>query len=546
MTTSTGGYAIKTTRRRFSIDRWAFSAFLIAALVMVPIGVVLSSFFRPDDEVWRHLVETVLSEVLFNTLWLIVGVAVGTGFVGVSLAWLTAATEFPGRKFFEWALMLPMAIPGYVTAFVAIGLLDFSGPVQTGLRAYFGEAVRLPEIRSRAGVIWVMTLTLYPYVYLLARNAFLTQGRRALEAAQSLGMGRFAGFFRVALPMARPWIVGGMMLALMETLADFGTVATFNYDTFATLIYKAWFGLFSISAASQLASLLVLLVFLFLLMEQCVTSRTQYTRIERGAVRGDRIVLSSGMKWVTCAYAGLVLSVAFLIPVGQLVLWSKEGVGQDLDARYFDYLSHSLFLAGMAALLTVATVLVLVYANRFHPSAPVRILVRVATLGYALPGSVLAVGMVIPLAWLDRRLGAVFNLEIFLQGTLLAMILAYLVRFLAVAFQPIQSAIQRMSPNIDAASRNLGCSGFGMMRRVYLPILRGGMMTGLVLVFVDVLKEMPMTLMTRPFGWDTLAVRIFEMTSEGEWQRAALPAVALVLAGLLPVILLIREQGKSI
>ncbi len=252
-----------------SIDRWGLCALLIAAIVIVPLGVVLSSLLSTHDEIWTHLIETTLAGILINTFWLTLGVAIGTSVLGVSLAWLCAATDFPGRRFFDWALMLPMAIPSYVTAFVAIGLLDFSGPLQTALRLWLGrDGFWFPEIRSRGGVILVMTLTLYPYVYLLARNAFLTQGRRALEAAQSLGANRLSGFFRVALPMARPWIVGGVMLALMETLSDFGAVSIFNYDTFATAIYQAWFGFFSVSAASQLASLLVLLVFILLLLEQ--------------------------------------------------------------------------------------------------------------------------------------------------------------------------------------------------------------------------------------------------------------------------------------
>ncbi len=535
----------RTSGFRPSLDGWHLAAFAVAALVFIPLAIVLSSLFTPNDEVWTHLLETTLSRVLRNTLFLGLGVAIGTAFLGVSLAWLTAACDFPGRKVFDWALMLPMAIPTYVTAFVAIGFLDFTGPLQTILRQWLGPTDWFPEIRSTGGVILVMTLTLYPYVYLLARNAFLTQGRRALEVAQSLGESRWSGFFRVTLPMARPWIVGGVTLALMETLADFGAVSIFNYDTFATAIYKAWFGLFSISAASQLASLLVLFVFVFLLMEQYATYRTRYTRVERGGVSGDRVRLSPLKKWLAFAFALLILCAAFLLPLLQLLFWSRNVLLSDLDSRYFELLGHSLFLAAGAALMTVVAVLILVYAKRLHDTFPLRIMVRIATLGYALPGSVLAVGIFIPLAWFDEQLIALFDLDLFLQGTLLAMFAAYLVRFLAVAHHPIQSAIQRISPNMDESARNLGCSGWAMLQRIYLPMMRGGLTTGLVLVFVDVMKEMPITLMTRPFGWDTLAIRIFEMTSEGEWERAALPAVALVFAGLIPVIMLMKDREKG-
>ncbi len=534
--------SIKGIVPRLRAGGWGLAAFALAALVFVPLAVVLSSLFTVNDEVWNHLVETTLSRVLFNTLFLTVGVGFGTAFLGVSLAWLTAACDFPGRKVFDWALMLPMAIPAYVTAFVAIGLLDFTGPVRTILREWLGPEYGFPEIRSRGGVILVMTLTLYPYVYLLARNAFLTQGRRALEVAQSLGESRWSGFFRVTLPMARPWIIGGVTLVLMETLADFGTVSIFNYDTFATAIYKAWFGLFSISAASQLASLLVLFVFVFLVMEQYATYRTRYTRAERSGASGDRVALSPLTKWLAFTFSLLILSAAFLLPLAQLLFWSWHVLLSDLDSRYFDLLGHSLFLGSLAAIITVGAVLILVYANRLYNTFPVRVMVRISTLGYALPGSVLAVGIFIPLAWFDEQLIAFFDVDLFLQGTLLAMFCAYLVRFLAVAHHPIQSAIQRISSNIDESAKNLGCNGWAMLRKIHLPIMRGGLMTALVLVFVDVMKEMPITLMTRPFGWDTLSIRIFEMTSEGEWERAALPAVALVLAGLIPVILLTRER----
>ncbi|MEC4678802.1 MAG: iron ABC transporter permease, partial [Nitrospirota bacterium] len=345
------------TSPRLSIDRWGLAAFLIAALVIVPLGVVLSSVFSAHDEVWAHLIETTLPGILINTFWLTLGVAIGTSVLGVSLAWLTAATDFPGRRFFDWALMLPMAIPSYVTAFVAIGLLDFSGPLQTVLRLWLGkDGFWFPEIRSRGGVILVMTLTLYPYVYLLARNAFLTQGRRALEAAQSLGASRLSGFFRVALPMARPWIVGGVMLALMETLSDFGAVSIFNYDTFATAIYQAWFGFFSVSAASQLASFLVLLVFILLLLEQKLTARTRYTSTSLTTRQGDRIQLKGTTRWFAVMIAFSVFLIAFIVPVAQLLIWSVSIAGEDFDARYFVYLGHSLSLGGGAALMTVAAV----------------------------------------------------------------------------------------------------------------------------------------------------------------------------------------------
>ena len=528
---------------------WRLIPFLVAALVLIPIGTILSSFFAPTSDIWQHLVETTLLSLIINTFWLALGVVSGTTLLGVSLAWLTAVCEFPGRKLFSWALLLPLAVPAYVTAFVVLGLFDFTGPVQSAFRSWLGPDAWFPEVRGRMGVITVMVLAFYPYVYLLARNAFLTQGKRSLEASQSLGLNRTQGFFRVALPMARPWIAGGVMLALMETLADFGTVAVFNYDTFTTAIYKAWFGMFSLPAASQLASLLLVIVFALIVMEQQIRIRMRYAEVKQSA-RVDRIALTGWRSATATALASGTLFFAFLLPIGQLVIWAANSLVQDLDSRYLGFLWHSLLLSTLAALLTCTVALLLVYATRRHPDAATRNAVRIATLGYALPGTVLAVGMFVPLASLDNWIGEVtlqlFQIEtgLMIQGTLAIMLLAYLTRFLAVSHSPIDSAMQRITSSIDEASMSMGINGWMMLRRVHLPILKSGIFTAGALVFVDVMKEMPITLMTRPFGWDTLSVRIFEMTSEGAWEQAALPAVALVISGLIPIILFMRQTEK--
>ena len=539
--------------RDFSILPWKLGSALIAGLVLAPLMVIFFFIFSPSDEVWIHLVDTVLLELLVNTFWLLLGVGIGTSVLGISLAWLTVTCEFPGRKFFDWALVLPLALPAYVTAFVLIGLLDFSGPVQSHLREWFGTALPwFPNIRSTGGVILVMTVAFYPYVYLLSRNAFLTQGRRGIEAAQSLGRSQASGFFHVALPMARPWIVAGLMLALMETLADFGTVSTFNYDTFTTAIYKAWFGMFSLSAAAQLSSILVVIVFLMLLLEQRLRFRARYSQIEKLGFSLIRVKLRGARQWWVFCYLGSILSFAFILPFFQLILWAMEVFQRDFDARYLGFLTHSVLLGAIAAILTTGCALVLVYTNRLSKTIGTDIMVRLATLGYALPGAVLAIGGMILVSWIDHQLiaGTETLLGVktgfFITGTLFAILLAYLARFLVVAHSPVESAIQRVTPSIDEASRSLGVSGLRMFKKVHFPILQSGIFTAVVLVFVDVMKEMPITLMTRPFGWDTLAVRIFEMTSEGEWERAALPAVALVLAGLVPVIMLTKQASKSL
>lgn len=523
-------------------------ALLLAALTLVPLCVVLMSFLDPQPEIWSHLAQFVLPGVLKNTLILMVGVGLGVLLLGVCLAWLTAVCDFPGRRFFSWGLMLPLAMPAYVLAFIQVGLLDFTGPLQTALRVCLGSSHWFPPIRSIGGVIMVLTLAFYPYVYLLARNAFITQGMRAIEAAQALGYSRMEAFWKLALPMARPWIAGGVTLALMETLADFGSVSIFSLDTFTTAIYKAWFSLFNLPAASQLASILVLFVLVLAVFDQRLRHNRRYVTKNFSP---SRIKLRGWVRWAATIFCGLVLSVAFIIPTIQLILWVKEVWQVDLDNRYFGFLLHSIFLSGMAALLVAILGLFLSAIRQNYPDWLTQSIVRFATIGYAIPGTVLAVGVFVPIAWLDNQLldiMKIFGIEAvqILKGSLVVMLLALSARFLAVAFQPINASMQRITRNQNNAARSLGLSSRQALFRFQLPMVRGGLLTAMLIVFVDVMKEMPITLMTRPFGWDTLAVRVFEMTSEGMWERAALPSLIIVLTGLLPVIFLVRKSENTL
>ncbi len=524
-------------------DGWTVSAIVAAVLVAVPIAAVLSASLKPSGEVMGHLVSTMLTRLVLNTVVLTAGVAVLTTILGVSLAWLTAVCDFPGRRTLSWLLLLPMAVPAYVMAFTFLGLMDFSGPLYSALTAAGLPAPSDP--RSVWSVILVMSLSLYPYVYLLSRSAFLSMGIRGMEAARSLGVSPLKAFFSVALPMARPWIAGGVMLVIMEVLADFGAVSIFNYDTFTTAIYKAWFGFFSLSAAAKLSGILVVFALSVLLGEQKMRSKMRFTSMGREQSDSDRFVLAGASRFAALFYTGAVLTAAFLVPVGQLVVWSVSSFAQEFDQGYWMDLGHTVLLGMLAAGLVCTAALVLSYATRLHPKGLVRHFVRTSTLGYALPGTVLAVGVVIPSAGVDNLLASLVDflglpLMPAIQGTVPVMLAAYMVRFMAVGFNPVDSAMHRVTRSIDETARTLGTRGLGLLRRVYVPILRGGILTAGVLVLVDVMKEMPITLMTRPFGMDTLAVKIFELTSEGEWHRAALPAVTLVLTGLLPVALLTR------
>ncbi|MBG6286516.1 iron ABC transporter permease [Pseudomonas nitroreducens] len=528
--------------------RWTSITFAVATLVLLPISVLLLSWAEIDREIWSHLWETQMTRLLGNTLVLVAGVGVGVTVLGVSLAWLTSLCEFPGRRWLDWALMLPFAVPAYVLAFVFVGLLDFSGPVQTLLREWFGSGLRLPRVRSTGGVITVLVLVFYPYVYLLARTAFLAQGRGLTEAARVLGLSPLAAFWRVALPMARPAIGAGLALAIMETLADFGTVSVFNFDTFTTAVYKTWYGFYSLSSATQLASLLLLFVMLVLLGERYSRGRSG---VPNERPRGAALYRLRGWKALAAsAWCLLVFACAFVIPVLQLVVWVWQKGRFDLDERYWGLILHSLYLGGFAALITVAVALLLAFARRLSPTPAVRSAIGISNLGYALPGSVLAVAIMLAFSWLDNH--AVIPLSSalggagkpLLLGSLGALLVAYLIRFMAVAYNPLEGALARIRPSLPEASRSLGVGGTGLFFRVYLPLLVPGALSAALLVFVDVLKEMPATLLMRPFGWDTLAVRVFEMTSEGEWARAALPALTLVLVGLFPVIGLIRRSAR--
>jgi iron(III) transport system permease protein len=378
-------------------------AVIAACGVLLPLLVIVSSVLQPESEIWRHIVDTLLINLLKNTFVLCAGVLVGTFFLGVGSAWLTAVCEFPGRAFLNWALVLPLAVPTYVLAFVFIGLLDFSGPVQTFLREQLGlSSTWFPGIRSAGGVIIVMSLALFPYVYLLARNAFQTQGKSILEVSQALGHNPVKAFFKAALPMARPWIASGLMLVLMETLADFGAVSIFNYDTFTTGIYKAWFGFFSVSAAAQLSSVLLVFVFLIIIVEQRMCSKMQFHQVGRLSLAENRLSLKGWKKWAACVSLMSIFLVAFVIPCLQLMVWSITSMSAEVDSRYVGLLFRSLLFSSMAALLITSLGLLLAYIQRQHADPFTKWIIRLSTMGYALPGTVLAVGIVIILNWIDK------------------------------------------------------------------------------------------------------------------------------------------------
>ncbi|HSF29142.1 MAG TPA: iron ABC transporter permease [Candidatus Tectomicrobia bacterium] len=521
---------------------------MIGLLVATPIMVVVSSLATPSVDIWAHLWRTYLLELIWNTLALVAGVGLGVLCLGTGLAWLVTMYRFPGRRLFEWLLILPMAVPAYVMGFVFLALFDYTGPVQSGWRGMFGPRAWFPDIASYGGVVLVMTLVLYPYVYLLTRTAFLEQSVGTVEAARALGLSELGVFWKVMVPLARPSIAAGLALALMEALADFGTVGIYGYSTFTVAIYRVWFGLFNREAATELASVLLCFTFGLLLLERLMRGRARFSQTE-GSVRPVSPRSMTGWRaWAASSTCGLVVAGAFLLPVAQLLYWTMTTLGgPEYEARYPTFLFNTLMLAVVAAGVVVAAAVVLAYGLRLSRSPIVTFFARLAGMGYALPGSVIAVGVLMPLSFIDHTLDELLQRTVgissglLLTGSMAGLIFAYLVRFLAISSQTVEASLMKITPSMDMAARSLGTSAGGVLRRVHLPLIRGGLGCAAILVFVDVMKEMPATLLLRPFGYDTLAVRIWQLTSESFWQAAALPALTIVAGGILPVLLLMHR-----
>lgn len=513
---------------------------LCALLVVVPVAVIAGAIGSFDAQIWEFLLEYQLPVLIKNTLILALGVGFGVLFLGATTAWLLAMYRFPLSKILSWAMMLPLAVPAYVLAFVQLGAFEYSAPMSTYLREHYGFEQGLPDMRNGFGLVLVMSLAFYPYVYLLAKNAFGSMGSRALEVGASLGLSPVQSFIKIALPMARPWLVGGVVLALMEVLADFGTVSIFGYETFTTAIYDSWFGFFSLDTAKQLASLLMAFVFVAVVVEQLARRGRRFEQAGRGNSIEAK-TLTGIKKYLALAWCLLILTMAFLLPVLQLVIWLYQTWEGVVWQEVWSQAWHSVFIALAAAMTVTVVAFLIALAQRADKSRFALLLAKTALMGYAIPGTVLAVGVFVPVATLDNILIAKLGLEdqevtAIFKGTLVVMVLAYLIRFLALGSSAVSAGMERIKPSLIEASHALGVFGLPVLWRVYLPMLKGAMGVSLLMVFVDVMKEMPMTLMMRPPEWDMLAVRIHAFTMEGIYDKAALPALLIVLVGLVPVI----------
>lgn len=535
--------------------RWLIAAIITTAIVALPVLSVIYLAFFPEENIWPHLIETTLPRYLITTLQLMVGVAVITLVVGLSSAWAVTMCEFPGRRFFEWAMLLPFAVPAYVIAYVYTSLLDYAGPVQGALRDWFGwnsaADYWFPQIRTLEGATLMIGLVVYPYVYLLARAAFLEQSPSLFEVSRSLGHSALSTFFRVVLPIARPAIAVGLSLVLMETLNDFGTVDFFAVQTLTAGLFDTWMNLGNLGGAAQIATTMLIFVVVLVTLERYSRRRQQQyaARDNRDPIR--RFRMSFPRQMICLVVCSVPVLLGFVIPGATLGYYAWDYFDESWNPEFVQNAFNSLFLSGTAALTTLLIGITLAYSRRLHNTRGMQVLMRLSSLGYAMPGAVLAVGVIVPLAgfdnWFDSLMRSTFGIStgLLLSGTVFGLVFAYTVRFLAVSAGSVESALQKITPSMDMASRSLGHSPGGTLVRVHLPMLRGTLVTAALVVFVDCMKELPATLILRPFDFETLATYVYQFASDERLYHSALPALIIVLAGIVPIILMSRSISNS-
>lgn len=538
-------------KHRRLIDPWSAGAVAIALLVLLPIGAVIWFALTPTENIWPHLLRTTLPRYLANTGFLMAGTGLLTAAMGTGAAWLVVMYRFPGVRWLQWALLLPLAVPAYVGAFALVDLLEYAGPVQSALRSLFGwETSRdywFPAIRTRGAALIVLSAALYPYVYILARAAFREQSGAGYEVARALGAGPFRRLFRVGLPLARPAVAAGVAVVMMETVNDFGTVDFFAVQTLTTGIFSVWLQGGNLGGAAQLATCVLGLVVLLVTLEKF--SRKQARVV--GSARGTRPVEPAQLKGWQAGLATLAclipFGIGFALPVGVLLSHAADATNW-VDAGLLRALSHTITVGGLAAVLTVLGGLFMVYGVRLTNKKLPRILMPVTAIGYAAPGAVLGLGILVPLAAFDNRVAdGVFNLTgwdpgLIFTGSAAALVIAYVVRFFAIAQGAADAALGRVSPSLPMAARSLGQTAGGALRRVYMPLVRASVGSTLLLVFVDSVKELPATLLLRPFNYNTLATRVHEKASLENITDASTAALMIVFVGLVAVGLLARTN----
>ena len=528
------------------LSAWDISTLFVTIPVALPIIVVLTALFSVQTDIWNHLLTTVLGDYLRNTLLLMFAVGVLSLLIGVPTAWLTARYQFPGSRLFPVLLMLPLAAPAYVVGYVYADLLDYTGPLQTLLRGW--GISELPPIRSLTGAALVIAFVLYPYIYLLARVSFSQQTINHIEAARTLGAGSSRVFFKVVLPMARPAIFGGLALVLMETVADYGVVEHYGVQTFTTGIFRTWFAMGEPQGALQLAGCLFVIAAILVTLED-ISRRGQTTNPVK-PTPSKPLILRTWKGWLAFLICTVPVVIGFVVPMTSL-FWDAIMAGDSMGAvELMALMGNTLLVASIAAFCCLIAAVWLSYAARRTDHPLVRTGIRIATLGYAIPGMVLAVGLLEPLTALDRGLATAvlettdINIGLVISGSLTGLVLVYMARFLTVAFNNVQSSLLQINRRYDEVASTLGAGSVRILQRVHLPLLRPGMAAALLIVLVDVIKELPATLVLRPFNFDTLATRVYRLASDERLAEASIAAILIVLLGLLPTILLSRTLKR--
>ncbi|MCK8128845.1 iron ABC transporter permease [Pseudoalteromonas sp. 2CM39R] len=539
---------------KFSLSRWQLIAWLIGLLLVTPLGFLLFESLQGDSDVFQHLFDTVLWDYTRNTLILIAGVGLLSCVIALPLAWLTAYCEFPGRKQFEWALMLPLAMPTYLIAYVYTDLLDYAGPVQIALRDWFGwqspDDYWFFDIRTLTGAIIMIALVLYPYLFLIFKTALREQSFKLVQASQLMGLSPLQSFLRVSLPLGRGAIVAGVTLISMEAMADFATVNYFAVSTLTTAVYDTWLGYYSLTAAAKISGIMLLILFLTIMVER-FSRRDQAVYERQSSVNSATLYrLKGGAAWAASLACTVVLVLAFILPVGVLVKYAIVYADEAWNEAFFNYAWQSFKVAVVVSIATILLSLLVLFYQRIAKQAYPLIPGRLASTGYALPGTVLAIAVLLPLTQLDDALNnwlEPFGLSpgLLLSGTLFAMIFAYVVRFYAIAHGALESSFLRISPSLDMASQSMGKGPLQTLWRVHLPLLKRGILTAGLLVFIECMKELPAALLLRPFNFETLATHVFQYVSDEQLELASISALFIVLVGLIPLYFVNRSMEQN-
>lgn len=529
---------------------WVLGSILILLIVVTPLLTIFLKLFDSPGSTWHHLTETLLLGYFKNTVWLLIGVAACTFAMGVSSAWILTNYHFPGRKYFEWLLILPLGFPGYIMAYTYVGLLDYSGPIQSVLRNSFGIQLTgsVIDIMNLPGAVFILSITLFPYVFLLSRASFVQQSKTLQEASSILGKGNWQTFRKVALPMARPAIVGGIALVCMEVLNDYGAVKYFGVNTFTTGIFRAWFSMGDTTTAIYLAAILMTMVFVILWLENLQRGHKRYAPASGTGKPMIRTHATGMKKWGFTAFCTILFLISFLLPFMQLLYWVMLTYKKVIDGEFVLLILRSFSLAVGAGVIIAIFSVVLLYSLRLSPFKWLRNVTGISTLGYAIPGAVIAIGIMIPLLKLDHWI--LDNLyaspgRLLISGTLIALIFAYVVRFMAVGYNPIDAGFQKIGIHINETSRLLGQNTWKTLWKVELPLIKSSLFSGILLVFVDVLKELPLTLILRPFNYQTLATKAFDMATNEMIAESANASLIIILTGIIPILFLNRLIGRK-